>query len=66
MGPICKTKDAKVSHYLDLTIGAWQGYLNNLTDELHTYFGTANVRPQTQPLGTIDHLIKSLYIHSTE
>lgn len=47
MGPICKTKAAKVSHDLDLTTGAWQGYLNNLTDELHTYFGRANVRPQT-------------------
>lgn len=46
MGPVYKTAVAKVSHDLHLTTGAWQGYLNNLTDEFHTYFGRANVRPQ--------------------
>jgi hypothetical protein len=60
MGPVCKTEAAKVSHDLDLTTGAWQGYLNNnFKDEFHTYLGRANVRPQTQPLGKIDHLTKS-------
>jgi hypothetical protein len=56
MRPARKTEAAKVSHDLYLTNGAWQGYLNNLTDEIHTYCGRANVRPQTQPLGKIDHL----------
>jgi hypothetical protein len=56
MEPVCKTEAAKVSHDLDLTTGAWQGYLNNVTDEFHMYFGRANVRPQTQPPGKIDHL----------
>jgi hypothetical protein len=46
MGPVYKTAAAKVSHDLDLTTGAWQGYLYNLTDESHAYFGGANVRPQ--------------------
>jgi len=59
MGPVCKTEAAKVSHDLDLTTGAWQGYLNNLTGEFHTYFGRANVRPQTQTLGKIDQLTNS-------